>query len=40
MTERILSGTGSCTQPAAPEMGNGAAPVTIGTFDFLESIGP
>jgi hypothetical protein len=40
MTERILSGTGSCTRPAAPEMGNGAAPVTIGTFDFLESIGP
>jgi len=39
-TVHVLSGTGSCAQPAAPQMGNGAAPVTIGSFTFLESLGP
>jgi len=38
--ERILSGTGTCSQPAAPESGTSGPAVTIGTFQFLETIGP
>ncbi len=30
----IVHGTGSCTQPAAPETGTTAGPVTIGDFQF------
>jgi hypothetical protein len=30
----IVSGTGTCNGPASPDSGNGAAPVTIGTFQF------
>lgn len=37
---RILSGTGTCSQPAAPLAGNAGAPVTIGSFAFASSIGP
>ncbi|MGH7296872.1 MAG: hypothetical protein ACRELB_18175 [Polyangiaceae bacterium] len=39
-TRRVLSGTGSCTQPAAPLAGNPAAPVTIGSFTYISSVGP
>jgi hypothetical protein len=39
-TRRILSGTGTCAQPAAPQAGNGAAPITIGSFSFLSTVGP
>jgi hypothetical protein len=31
---QVLTGTGTCTQPAAPDSGNGAAPITIGDFQF------
>lgn len=37
---RILSGTGSCSQPAAPLAGNTAAAITIGSFAFVSSVGP
>ncbi|HEX8793072.1 MAG TPA: hypothetical protein VF765_19140 [Polyangiaceae bacterium] len=37
---RILSGTGTCSQPAAPQSGTSGAPITIGTFAFLEAVGP
>lgn len=37
---RLLSGTGTCSQPAAPQTGNGAPPVTIGRFAFLQTVGP
>jgi hypothetical protein len=30
----IVSGTGTCSQPAAPDSGNGAAAITIGSFQF------
>jgi hypothetical protein len=30
----ILYGTGSCSQPAAPDTGTTAAPITIGDFQF------
>jgi hypothetical protein len=32
---QIVYGTGTCTQPAAPESGTTAAPVTIGDFQFV-----
>ncbi|HEY6462237.1 MAG TPA: hypothetical protein VIY73_18850, partial [Polyangiaceae bacterium] len=44
-TRRVVSGTGSCTQPASPagdaggSGGQGAA-VTIGSFAFLSTLGP
>jgi hypothetical protein len=39
-TRRVLSGTGTCTQPAAPQAGNTGAPVTIGDFTFIGFINP
>ena len=33
-----ISGTGTCSQAAAPEPGNSAAPLTIGDFYFVTSI--
>ncbi len=30
----ILRGTGTCTQPAAPDTGNGAPAITVGDFQF------
>lgn len=30
----IVTGTGSCTQPAAPDTGTAAGPITIGDFQF------
>jgi hypothetical protein len=32
--KRVLSGTGTCSQPAAPETGTSAAAVSIGDFTF------
>jgi hypothetical protein len=37
---RVLSGHGSCSQPAAPQMGNGDAPVQIGNFEFVGFFNP
>lgn len=37
---RLLSGASTCSQPAAPKMGNGEPPVTIGSFAFLQTVGP
>lgn len=37
---RLLSGTGSCSQPAAPKTGTSAPPITIGNFAFLQTVGP
>jgi hypothetical protein len=37
---RELSGTGTCSQPATATMGSSAASVTVGSFAFLETIGP
>jgi hypothetical protein len=33
-TKRVVSGTGHCTEPAAPSPNNPAAPITIGDFSF------
>ncbi len=37
---RVLSGSGTCSQPAAPEMGTSAAAVTIGKFTYEGFINP
>jgi hypothetical protein len=37
---RVLTGTGSCTQPAAPESGTSGAPVDIGDFVFEGFVSP
>jgi hypothetical protein len=37
---RILTGTGSCTQPAAPESGTSGTPVGIGDFVFEGFVNP
>lgn len=39
-TKRVLSGTGSCSQPAAPQSGNTGQPVDVGSFQFLSAVGP
>jgi hypothetical protein len=31
---RVLSGSGTCSQPAAPQMGNTGQPIMIGEFQF------
>jgi hypothetical protein len=31
---QIVHGAGTCTQPAAPDSGTSAGPVTIGDFQF------
>ncbi|HEY8038164.1 MAG TPA: hypothetical protein VIF15_00145 [Polyangiaceae bacterium] len=36
----ILVGSGTCTQPAAPDPGNPGAPITIGDFTFHAFIDP
>ena len=39
--ERILYGSGGCSQPAAPELGTDAGPVTISEFTFAaETVAP
>jgi hypothetical protein len=38
--QRILTGTGNCTQAAAPQAGTNAAPVNIGSFTFEGFINP
>jgi hypothetical protein len=37
---RVLSGTGTCTQPAAPQTGNTEPPLAIGDFTFIGFINP
>ena len=37
---RVLDGSGTCSQPAAPEMGTSGPAVTIGAFEFSGFINP
>jgi hypothetical protein len=37
---RVVTGTGTCTQPAAPEPGTSAAPIDIGHFVFSGGFEP
>ncbi|HEY8042520.1 MAG TPA: hypothetical protein VIF15_22115, partial [Polyangiaceae bacterium] len=32
---RVVTGTGTCSQPAAPDAGSSAAPITIGDFQVV-----
>jgi hypothetical protein len=36
----VISGTGTCTQPAAPSQANPLGPITVGNFDFVSFIDP
>jgi hypothetical protein len=29
-----MTGTGTCSQPASPDAGNGAAAISVGAFQF------
>jgi hypothetical protein len=40
MHRRVLSGTGTCSQPATAELGNTAPPITVGNFTFVGFIDP
>ena len=37
---RVVTGSGTCTQPALPQLANMEAPVTIGDFTFLGFFNP
>jgi hypothetical protein len=40
MHRRVLNGSGTCAQPAAPQMGTSGGPVTIGKFTYEGFINP